>query len=59
MAVPRMASLQPFYLLDPATLTMPPEQAADKTGAYEVACRVGVEGMRPIDVAICGSVAVN
>ncbi|WP_067799859.1 5-formyltetrahydrofolate cyclo-ligase [Actinomadura formosensis] len=59
MAVPRMASLQPFYLLDPATLTVPPEQAADKKGAAQVARRVGVEAMRPIDVVICGSVAVN
>src|SRR5690606_15142539 len=30
MAVPRMASLQPFFLLDPASLDVPPEQAAEK-----------------------------
>lgn len=59
MAVPRMASLQPFYLLDPATLEMPAEQAAEKKGASQVARRVGVEVMQPIDVVICGSVAVN
>ncbi len=59
MAVPRMASLQPFYLLDPETLELPVEQAAEKKGASEVARRVGVEDMRPIDVVICGSVAVN
>ncbi|MFK4102918.1 5-formyltetrahydrofolate cyclo-ligase [Streptomyces sp. NPDC019531] len=59
MAVPRMASLQPFFLLDPATLELPPEQAAEKKGAAQVARRVGVEDMRPIDVVICGSVAVN
>ncbi|WP_285702140.1 5-formyltetrahydrofolate cyclo-ligase [Actinomadura sp. NBRC 104412] len=59
MAVPRMASLQPFYLLDPITLEVPPEQAAAKEGAAEAARRIGVEDMRPIDVVICGSVAVN
>ncbi|WP_330266273.1 5-formyltetrahydrofolate cyclo-ligase [Streptomyces griseorubiginosus] len=59
MAVPRMASLQPFYLLDPETLELPVEQAAEKKGAAQVARRVGVEDMRPIDMVICGSVAVN
>ncbi len=59
MAVPRMASLQPFFLLDPETLELPAEQAAEKKGAAQIARRVGVEDMRPIDVVICGSVAVN
>ncbi|MEW1719297.1 5-formyltetrahydrofolate cyclo-ligase [Streptomyces sp. NPDC093109] len=59
MAVPRMASLQPFFLLDPETLELPAEQAAEKKGAARAARRVGVEDMNPIDVVICGSVAVN
>ncbi|MYZ37720.1 5-formyltetrahydrofolate cyclo-ligase [Streptomyces sp. MnatMP-M17] len=59
MAVPRMASLRPFFLLDPATLDIPAEEAADKRGAAEVARRVGVDDMRPVDVVVCGSVAVN
>ncbi|WP_405541510.1 5-formyltetrahydrofolate cyclo-ligase [Streptomyces phaeochromogenes] len=59
MAVPRMASLQPFYLLDPETLELPVEQAAEKKGAAQVARRIGVDDMRPIDMVICGSVAVN
>ena len=59
MAVPRMASLQPFFLLDPGTLDLPPEQATEKKGAAQAAHRVGVDEMRPIDVVICGSVAVN
>lgn len=59
MAVPKMASLQPFFLLDPATLDLLPEQAAEKKGAAQVARRVGVEDMQPIDIVICGSVAVN
>lgn len=59
MAVPRMASLEPFYVLDPETLTVSAEEAAEKRGASQVAQRLGVEGMRPIDVVVCGSVAVN
>ena len=59
MAVPRMASLQPFFILDPKSLTVPAEEAAEKMGAARVARRIGVEDMRPIDVVVCGSVAVN
>jgi 5-formyltetrahydrofolate cyclo-ligase len=59
MAVPKMASLQPFFLLDPKLLDVPPEQAAEKKGAAQAARRVGVEEMQPIDIVICGSVAVN
>ncbi|WP_327313317.1 5-formyltetrahydrofolate cyclo-ligase [Streptomyces sp. NBC_01235] len=59
MAVPRMASLEPFYLLDPKNLGLPPEEAAEKKGAAQVARRVGVDDMRPIDIVVCGSVAVN
>lgn len=59
MAVPRMASLEPFYVLDPKTLTVSAEEAAGKKGAAQVARRLGVESMRPIDVVVCGSVAVN
>jgi 5-formyltetrahydrofolate cyclo-ligase len=59
MAVPRMASREPFFLLDPKTLTLPPDQAADKRGAQEKARRIGVDQMQPIDLVICGSVAVN
>ncbi|TQN31111.1 5-formyltetrahydrofolate cyclo-ligase [Haloactinospora alba] len=59
MAVPRMASLKPFYLLDPDTLGLPPEEAAQSREAAQVADNVGVEAMQPIDVVVCGSVAVN
>jgi 5-formyltetrahydrofolate cyclo-ligase len=59
MAAPRMASLEPFYLLDPENLGLPPEEAAEKKGAAQVARRLGVESMEPIDVVVCGSVAVN
>lgn len=59
MAVPRMASPEPFFLLDPETLTVPAGEAAEKKGAAQVARRVGVEAMGPIDIVVCGSVAVN
>lgn len=59
MAVPRMATLQPFFLLDPASLRLRPDQAAEKNVAAQAAQRVGVEDMRPIDLVVCGSVAVN
>jgi 5-formyltetrahydrofolate cyclo-ligase len=59
MAVPRMATLQPFFALDPAMLAVEPDQAATKEGAARVAPRVSVEDMRPIDLVVCGSVAVN
>lgn len=59
MAVPRLAKQHPFYLLDPATLTAPPEVAATGDGAAQVARNVGVDELRPIDLVICGSVAVN
>jgi 5-formyltetrahydrofolate cyclo-ligase len=59
MAVPKLAKQHPFYLLDPAALPVPPEVAASSHGAAEVAPNVGVDGLRPIDLVICGSVAVN
>ncbi len=59
MAVPRMASLRPFYLLDPHRLVVSPEQAAEPATAARVAPCVGVEDMQPVDIVICGSVAVN
>jgi 5-formyltetrahydrofolate cyclo-ligase len=46
MAVPRLAKLHPFYLLDPATLTVPPEVAATGDGAARVARNVGVDELR-------------
>ena len=59
MAVPRLAKQHPFYLLDPVTLTVPPEVAATGDGAAQVARNVGVDELQAIDLVICGSVAVN
>jgi 5-formyltetrahydrofolate cyclo-ligase len=59
MAVPKLATPKPFYLLDLATLPVPIEEAATSRGAARSCPTVGVDQMRPVDVVVCGSVAVN
>ncbi|QOC91336.1 5-formyltetrahydrofolate cyclo-ligase [Micromonospora craniellae] len=59
MAVPRLATPKPFYLLDPTTLTTPFDIAATSTRAPEVAPTVAVNEMQPIDLIVCGSVAIS
>ncbi|MCZ7420572.1 hypothetical protein O7605_13710 [Verrucosispora sp. WMMA2121] len=59
MAVPRLATPKPFYLLDPAVLTVPFEIAATSTGAPGIAPTVGPDEMRPVDMIVCGSVAIS
>jgi 5-formyltetrahydrofolate cyclo-ligase len=59
MAVPRLAHKLPFFLLDPATLSVPPLEAAIHETAEAIARKVPVSELRPVDLVICGSVAVN
>jgi 5-formyltetrahydrofolate cyclo-ligase len=59
MAVPKLADPRPFYLLDPAALTVPPAEAASSKVAAKVAPKVHVASMRPVDMVVVGSVAVN
>ncbi|MFC5952932.1 5-formyltetrahydrofolate cyclo-ligase [Streptomyces pratens] len=59
MAVPKLATLKPFYLLDPATLTVPPTEAAASRTAAVIAPTVEVDALRPLDLIVLGSVAVN
>jgi 5-formyltetrahydrofolate cyclo-ligase len=59
MAVPKLAELKPFYYLDPHALTVPAAEAADKNTAAQIARQVDVSEMQPVDLIICGSVAVN
>ncbi|MGX9873326.1 5-formyltetrahydrofolate cyclo-ligase [Streptomyces cellulosae] len=59
MAVPKLASEKPFYLLDPAALTVPPAEAAASRTAAAIAPTVEVDALRPLDLTILGSVAVN
>ncbi|MGA6168582.1 5-formyltetrahydrofolate cyclo-ligase [Amycolatopsis magusensis] len=56
MAVPKIAKPLPFYLLDPAQVDA--EAAASKRAA-EVAPTVGPDTMRPVDLVVCGTVAVD
>ncbi|RSN66805.1 5-formyltetrahydrofolate cyclo-ligase [Actinomadura sp. WAC 06369] len=59
MAVPRLAEELPFYELDPADLAVSASKAATGTVAKDIAPRVGLEQMRPIDMVLCGTVAVD
>jgi len=59
MAVPRLATLKPFYLLDPAQLRAPFDTVATGDGAAQLAPKVAVEEMRPVDLVVAGSVAVS
>ncbi|GAA3229572.1 5-formyltetrahydrofolate cyclo-ligase [Nonomuraea helvata] len=59
MAVPKIATIEPFYFIDPAHSTLPPAQAASSSTASKASPRVGTEQMRPIDLIVCGTVAVN
>ena len=59
MAVPMLADDLPFYALDPARLTVPPPEAASRQTAARIAPKIALDQMRPIDMVVCGSVAVN
>jgi 5-formyltetrahydrofolate cyclo-ligase len=59
MAVPRLADELPFYLLEPERLNIPPWEAASKEGAAKAGRKVAASELRPVDLVICGSVAVN
>ncbi len=59
MAVPRLAEAEPFYVLDPAALTVPPGEAASIRAAAAHAPRASLAELGPIDLVVCGSVAVN
>jgi 5-formyltetrahydrofolate cyclo-ligase len=61
MAVPRLETASPFYLLDPQALAPAADfgVAATSAGAARTAPRVGLGQMRPVDLIVCGSVAVD
>ena len=59
MAVPRLAAAEPFYVLDPSTLGVPPAEAASAEVTSQIAPLVGTDGMRVPDLIVVGSVAVN
>jgi 5-formyltetrahydrofolate cyclo-ligase len=59
MAVPRLTDERPFILLDPARLEVPPRRAASIAGSARAGRRVRVADLHPVDLVVCGSVAVN
>jgi 5-formyltetrahydrofolate cyclo-ligase len=59
MAVPKLADVRPFYLLDPHAIASPYAEVASSRGAADSAPKVSINELRPIDLVICGSVAVN
>ncbi len=59
MAVPRLAEPDPFFLLDPHSLTVSPRQASSIKGATRYGRTVGVSALRPVDLVVTGSVAVD
>ncbi|MGW4400399.1 5-formyltetrahydrofolate cyclo-ligase [Amycolatopsis nivea] len=56
MAVPAMGNPAPFYALDPERVGL---EAAQSKYAAGVAPTVGPGQMKPIDVVVCGTVAVD
>lgn len=61
MAVPRLATIEPFYRLDPQQLGPEAELdvVATGAGAASHAPRTGLDQMTPVDLIVCGSVAVD
>ena len=59
MAVPRLRARNPFLLLDPERSAGSPRRAASIRGATETGRAIGLEDLEPIDLVVCGSVAVN
>jgi 5-formyltetrahydrofolate cyclo-ligase len=59
MAVPRLTDERPFILLDPARLDLPPRRAASINGSARAGRRIRVAELQPVDLVVCGSVAVN
>jgi 5-formyltetrahydrofolate cyclo-ligase len=59
MAAPKLATPEPFYVLDPTTLSVLPVEAAEREVAARIAPMANVGAMRAIDLVVVGSVAVN
>jgi len=59
MAVPRLRELKCFIELDPARLGKNLYAASSIKGAFEFGRQVSVREMKPVDLILCGSVAVR
>ncbi len=59
MAVPRLREEKCFIELDPAKLGKSIYKASSIKGAFELGRQVAVTQMKPVDLILCGSVAVR
>jgi len=59
VAVPRLAADAPFLALDPDRLSTLPRRAASIRGAAAEGIPTALSAMAPIDLIVCGTVAVN
>ncbi|HSB08782.1 MAG TPA: 5-formyltetrahydrofolate cyclo-ligase, partial [Blastocatellia bacterium] len=59
MAVPRLREEKCFVELDPARLGKNIYAASSIKGAFEFGRQVSVKQMKPVDLILCGSVAVR
>jgi 5-formyltetrahydrofolate cyclo-ligase len=59
VAVPRLTDPRPFLLLDPGRLDVPPRRAASIGGTARHGRKLAVDEAPPVDLVVCGSVAVN
>lgn len=59
VAVPRLTTDAPFLALDPDRLATPPRKAASIRGAAVEGIPTTLAAMAPIDLIVCGTVAVN
>src|SRR5215471_2120308 len=59
MAVPRLAEEKCFVELDPARLGKNIYKASSIKGAFEFGRQMGLDEMEPVDLILCGSVAVR
>jgi 5-formyltetrahydrofolate cyclo-ligase len=59
VAVPRLTDPRPFLALDPERLDVPPRRAASIGGAARHGRKLAVDEVPPVDLVVCGSVAVN
>lgn len=59
MAVPRLREEECFVELDPKRITKNIYAASSIKGAFEFGRQVAVKQMKPVDVILCGSVAVR
>lgn len=59
MAVPKLTSEQPFVILDPLSLGSSVNDIATNKDAVRLGTAADVTAMNPVDIIVCGSVAVS